>query len=41
MIDEKLIIEKLEPYKDGIQKLNKSYMRKYISPNQFCYLLNG
>lgn len=40
MIDEKLIIEKLESYKDGIQKLNKPYMKKYLSPNQFCYLMD-
>ena len=40
MIDEKLIIEKLESYKEGIQKLNKPYMKKYLSPNQFYYLMN-
>ena len=40
MIDEKLIIEKLELYKEGIQKLNKPYMKKYLSPNQFCSLMD-
>ena len=40
MIDEKLIKEKLESYKEGIQKLNKPYMKKHISPNQFCNLMN-
>lgn len=40
MIDERLIIEKLDLYKDGIQKLNKPYMKKYLSPNQFCYLMD-
>ena len=40
MIDEKLIIEKLESYKEGIQKLNKPYMKKYLSPNQFCYAMD-
>ena len=40
MVDEKLIIEKLESYKDGVQKLNKPYMKKYLSPNQFCLLMD-
>ena len=40
MIDEKLIIEKLESCKEGIQKLNKPYMKKYITPNQFCYIVD-
>lgn len=40
MVDEKLIIEKIESLKDNIKQLNKPYMKKYLSANQFCYLMD-
>ena len=41
MIDEKLIIEKLELLKNNAGKiLKKPYMLKYISPDQFCEILD-
>lgn len=41
MIDEKIIIEKLKHLKDEAQRiLKKPYATEYITPDQFCYILD-
>lgn len=41
MVDEKLVIEKIEYLKSNVEKiLKKPYMVKYMTPDQFCYLMD-
>lgn len=41
MVDEKIVIRKLEIIKDNSKKImNKSHSIMYMSQDQFCYLID-
>ena len=41
MVDEKLVIEKLQSLKNKVKKIEGIYMGKYLTPDQFCYFMDA